>query len=322
MPTSPPCPRRLDSSQTHSVESMSHVPKGNVIPLSALEWLPTDAEEQLSLAFRIIGNAYKSKVSTLDAENRQLRSQLDELKNQISNFQKKQSATEVELIDARQRINNYKDENIQLLAALRKLQEKIERFENVRKAVLSSIQDHTGIEEDDKYLLSEAYLGACAPLTYQDITHDVSKDPFTRYTRDTVQAYHVPAQNGTTTASPANQTNSYGAHSATTNSSALMSPAHTQHGQLNTPQTNDTQLTSGGGAEGKHFFRLVKQRIEYDRFQAFIAMVRRLNTKQQTREETLAQVRQILGDHLDLIDTFTQLISRPVNTAIPHAEPC
>ncbi|KAL8435609.1 hypothetical protein Efla_005954 [Eimeria flavescens] len=106
-----------------------------------LSWLPGDTDEQLAIGLRIVSNAYKTRLQTLENEIRQLKAQSAERGEQAALLQKKCSALEVQLIEQTQRGNQLVEENKQLLATTRKLQKDIQRLENLKKAVLTSIQE-------------------------------------------------------------------------------------------------------------------------------------------------------------------------------------
>eukprot|EP01066_Platyproteum_vivax_P009821 Platyproteum_vivax@DN4354_c0_g1_i2.p1 len=133
-----------------------------------LSWLPTDTEEQLSLGFRIISNAYKHRVNSLEAENRSMKGQLDEKTTQLAGFQKRLSSLEVELIESHQRANQLFEENKNLIQTTRKLQTNIQRLESLKQAVLSSIQGDAMDDETKVYNTSD-FLQTTAPLSMQDV---------------------------------------------------------------------------------------------------------------------------------------------------------
>ncbi|KYF45428.1 hypothetical protein TGARI_265420A [Toxoplasma gondii ARI] len=86
-----------------------------------LSWLPSDAEEQLALGFRIVSNAYKTRVHTQEAEIRSLKAQVAEKNEQYGALQKKHSSLEVQLIESTQRGNQLAEENRQLVATIKKV---------------------------------------------------------------------------------------------------------------------------------------------------------------------------------------------------------
>eukprot|EP01066_Platyproteum_vivax_P015060 Platyproteum_vivax@DN669_c0_g1_i1.p1 len=152
-------------------------------PVMDLSWLPSDAEEQLSLGFRIISNAYKNRVHSLEAECRNLKQQMEEKHAQYTAIHKKNSLLEVELIESHQRANQLAEENKNLIFSSKKLHRDIHRLESLKQAVLSSIQGDMP-DEDTKAYSSIDHLHQSAPLTMQEITGDVpASDPFMKFTQ-------------------------------------------------------------------------------------------------------------------------------------------
>ncbi|PIM98850.1 hypothetical protein CDL12_28664 [Handroanthus impetiginosus] len=65
--------------------------------------------------------------------------------------------------------------------------------------------------------------------------------------------------------------------------------------------------------DGKEFFRIVRTRLSYEQFGAFLANVKELNSHKQTKEETLRKADEIFGpDNKDLYAIFEGLITRNV----------
>eukprot|EP01068_Selenidium_serpulae_P010236 Selendium_serpulae@DN5411_c1_g1_i7.p1 len=149
-----------------------------------LNWLPSDAEEQLSLGFRIISNAYKTRVQALEGESRGLKHQLDEKITALTALQKKHSSLEVELIEMQTRTQQLGEENKQLICTVKKLHKDIQRLECLKQAVLNSIQDEERCGDDPKLYLTSEYLQTAAPLTMSDMGGSSTvEDPYTRFTR-------------------------------------------------------------------------------------------------------------------------------------------
>eukprot|EP00923_Selenidium_pygospionis_P029466 GHVN01052564.1.p3 GENE.GHVN01052564.1~~GHVN01052564.1.p3 ORF type:complete len:198 (-),score=26.37 GHVN01052564.1:1625-2218(-) len=147
-----------------------------------LNWLPSDAEEQLSLGFRIISNAYKTRVQSLEAESRGLKHQLEDKANALTALQKKHSSLEVEMIEIHQRASQLGEENKSLINTVKKLHRDIQRLESLKQAVLNSIQSEERDDESRMYLTGD-YLQTAAPLTMQDLNGEHSADAYTRFTR-------------------------------------------------------------------------------------------------------------------------------------------
>merc|ERR1719326_459049 len=63
-------------------------------------------------------------------------------------------------------------------------------------------------------------------------------------------------------------------------------------------------------ADGKAFFRQARSRLAQESFNQFLASIKRLNNQQQTREDTLAEARQLFGaQNEDLYVAFENLLN-------------
>eukprot|EP01053_Blabericola_migrator_P012337 Blabericola_migrator_1__12336@NODE_772_length_6579_cov_9_106419_g549_i0_p3_GENE_NODE_772_length_6579_cov_9_106419_g549_i0NODE_772_length_6579_cov_9_106419_g549_i0_p3_ORF_typecomplete_len325_score45_92Myosin_tail_1/PF01576_19/2_2e05CCDC144C/PF14915_6/7_7e05HOOK/PF05622_12/0_00021MAD/PF05557_13/0_00025PAH/PF02671_21/0_00088DUF4201/PF13870_6/0_00092DUF2353/PF09789_9/0_00082Uso1_p115_C/PF04871_13/0_0025FapA/PF03961_13/0_0016ATG16/PF08614_11/0_0025DUF2046/PF09755_9/0_0017Filament/PF00038_21/0_0025GAS len=324
MPPSPPCPKRPDTqaSDMNSHQNKNSIPLANAVNDRLL--LPTEPEEQLSLAFTIINSAYKQKVTSIETENRLLRSQLEEVKTQIAALSKKQSNADAELAEARKTINLCREENNNLVNTVWKLQQRNNRLESVRKAVWSSIQDPPLADGEDggnPKMVTPQQEYANDRMMHHQTDGPVVYPPYA------VARDGVPYGGGTTTtASPAGgvQHHVSMAHDYNSSCSSAMSPSQTQHG-MDVPQPAASHcFTANNSEEGKLLFQEAKQRLELPRFQAFVGVVRGLNQKEYTPQDALAKVRQIFKGHPDLIECFKRVTSKKGNSDnISHAaEPC
>ena len=69
----------------------------------------------------------------------------------------------------------------------------------------------------------------------------------------------------------------------------------------------------GDGVDGKDFFKHVRTRLSYESFNSFLASIKKLNSHQNTRDETLAEAKNIFGlKDTDLYSQFEKLLSRHV----------
>merc|ERR1711953_1449612 len=63
--------------------------------------------------------------------------------------------------------------------------------------------------------------------------------------------------------------------------------------------------------DGKAFFRTARGKLSSEAFNQFLASIKRLNSQQQTREDTLDEARRIFGPELqDLYKDFENLLNR------------
>jgi len=75
-------------------------------------------------------------------------------------------------------------------------------------------------------------------------------------------------------------------------------------------QTNVGGASPAPPADGKAFFRQARSRLAQDSFNQFLASIKRLNNQQQTREDTLAEARQLFGpQNEDLYYAFENLLN-------------
>ncbi|EPR57377.1 hypothetical protein TGPRC2_265420 [Toxoplasma gondii TgCatPRC2] len=242
-----------------------------------LSWLPSDAEEQLALGFRIVSNAYKTRVHTQEAEIRSLKAQVAEKNEQYGALQKKHSSLEVQLIESTQRGNQLAEENRQLVATIKKLHRDILRLESLKKAVLNSIQeDHSDAEESShKYYAPEDMLQTAAPRTMSEING--VEDMGTAFLSK------LSSAEGPFLTAPSSST-----------------------GAVLTPNTGDSKPV-----DGKVFFRNARSRMSYENFNLFLANIKKLNSHQQDREETLRNAQRLFGEaNRDLFEEFKVMINR------------
>lgn len=240
-----------------------------------LSWLPSDADEQLALGFKIVTNAYKTRVNSQEAEIRSLKGQLSEKQEQLSSIQKKYSNLEVQLIEATQRGNQLADENKQLINTIKKLNRDIDRLENLKKAVLNSIQEEHDVEDTHKYYSADDMLQTTAPRTMLEINgnEDACQSIINKIVNSDTQNIINCSFN-------------------------------------NKPHLIDSPLNDKS-SDGRSFFRNARSRLTYEQFNQFLSNIKKLNDRQQKREETLKKAQAIFGDaNTDLFEEFKVLISK------------
>lgn len=327
--------------------------------------------------------AYKTRGACLETELRSLRQQLEEANKHISNLQKKNQQAEMDLIEVRNRLASAKEDNLSLSSMIRRVQNRNTHLESIRKAVLSSIQDHSP-EEDSNLPHTIDYLGH--PLSAFKAL-DNETEPHTHGLRTSAsdfggrlllqnalersvldrgpgctQSYgvspsermsananananaNIPSSphlnfrtlegkgmegkgvglrgvNGAAGSQPLGQGATGGASgskSFATSEAGSGSGMNMGAGSGSLSQNDGREREREGGAsgqggatDGRSFFRAVRQKIEYERFQAFIGIVRQLNAKQLSRSECLQKAREIFGaDHQDLIEDFNRMLAR------------
>merc|ERR1719324_1693735 len=108
----------------------------------------------------------------MESEVRALKLQVEEQRTNVGALQKKNSALEVELVEAHQRSQQLAEENKELFKTVGSLRKQITRLEALKSAVFSSIQDDAAHEAelgDTKVLMSEEFLHGATPLTTREL---------------------------------------------------------------------------------------------------------------------------------------------------------
>lgn len=236
-----------------------------------LSWLPSDADEQLALGFRIISNAYKTRVTSLEAEIRSVRAAAAEKAEQLASFQKKFSSMEVQLIECTQRGNQLAEENRNLITTVKKLQRDIDRLESLKRAVLHSIQEDRGdADGEHRYYTTDDMLHSAAPRTMLELSGAEMLDS------NLIKRYSIK-NNANTTAS-------------------------------NTPTTVLNYNADKEAVDGRNFLKIAKATLQQDEVAELVGIIRRFNCQQLPRDDAIAQGHQVIGDgNQQLIDEFKRL---------------
>lgn len=242
--------------------------------------LPQDHEDQLQLGIRIITSTFQSKMHSLKEEIRGLRLTCEEQRSTASSLQKKNSELEVELVESHKRMQQLSEENKELFRTVTSLRKQIGRLENLKQAVLSSIQDDQAQEAelpDMRVLMSDEFLRGATPLTAAEMGYGPTSS-----SRQASPAIMAQAQ------APLPALDGYGGATAAPGGA-----------------------TGGPVIDGKQFFRQARSKLSYEAFNVFLASIKRLNNQQQSREETLEEARRIFGPELsDLYKDFESLLNR------------
>jgi len=262
--------------------------------------LPEQHEDQLALGFRMIQNAYNSKVQNLEQELRGIRLSYEEQKNQATGLQRKNSALEVELVEGHQKAQQLAEENKELFKTVQQLRRQLQRLEGLKKRVLESISDEQGgllagePEDSSRLYMRDDYLAGAMPLTVQAMQGD---------------SFAIPGARTAPLGQPAG---------------GLGQPEAYRPGSWETPAAPPAPaepiavggglgggLGGGGPIDGKQFFRQARNSLSYEAFNEFLANIKRLNNQQQSRETTLEEARRIFGpEQGHLYQEFEQLLNR------------
>jgi len=231
--------------------------------------LPESMEDQVQLGCRMIESAFSAACSARDQEIRKLRAQLDDMKVQISNLQRKNNAMENELHENNVQVTKITEENKELFKDVRELRTESQKLQGLKKGILQQLQDpilHDALADDKSQASWMAGGGGAGDTSYSAVQPSL---PYggASYARD------LPG------------------------------------GSFN-PNTAAVCPQASQPPDGKEFFRQAREKLDLKSFQDFLSQIKMLNNHQQTREETLKQVRRIMGKMDYLYRDFELLLNK------------
>jgi hypothetical protein len=254
--------------------------------------MPDDSEEKIQYGFRMILEAHRGRSSTSDNEIRSLRQTIEELKATNATLNKKCAAAEREIMEQQHRNQLLAKDNENLAMANRQLLQRVEKYKRIQQT-FSEALENSGHEEDltPMAMMSGEYRAPIAPPP-------------------------AAVSGGAVFSS-----------SATSASSSIPTPTAVASMQMS-PKTatasnggEQQRQASGGkfdsaGKDGKQFFRVVRTRLPFEAFNAFLTIIKKLNAHEYTRETAVEEAKKIFGnDNQDLLGDFQALISRHISSS-------
>jgi len=227
-----------------------------------------------------------------------LRLTCDEQRGTLANMQKKSSSLEVELVESHQRSQQLAEENKELFRTVGSLRKQLGRLEGLKSAIISTVQEDdekSAALGDVKALMSEDYIQSATPLTANYAVGGA------------LRSHAAPAPAGI----PGGP---FTAQQAAVIRANQQQQQHQPMGGGFSPGSPGASASgpSSGEIDGKAFFRQARGKLSYEAFNQFLQSIKRLNSQQQTREETLAEAQRIFGPQLqDLYMDFENLLNRP-----------
>jgi len=258
--------------------------------------LPQDHEDQIQLGIRINQSAHQTKVHTLEQEIRGLRLSNEEQRGSLANLQAKSSSLQVELVESHQRSQQLAEENKELFKTCNSLRKQLGRLEQLKSMIISTVQEDDEKQAelgDTKALNTAEYLNSATPLTAMFASgHGVRA----------LTAGPTGPMSNAPRGLPHEPMPAYGG--------GMMLGGGGNTG-IASPGANSGHGASPGVIDGKAFFRQARGKLSYEAFNQFLQSIKRLNTQQQTREETLDEARRLFGPQLsDLYNDFENLLNR------------
>ncbi|XP_010024466.2 uncharacterized protein At4g15545 isoform X4 [Eucalyptus grandis] len=302
------------------------------LPDDVLRVLPTDPFDQLDVARKITSLALSARVSELESESSALRADLAaadrlaaDLRSQIESL----DATLADAADHLARADREKEELLRENASLSETVKKLNR--DVAKAGTPQIIARpTPSDDDGSQTLSRS---SSAQSRLSEMGNSSGDDPETDsrpgissglifYSQTSNPrltplgsplslSLSVSPSRVSNAASPRWQSMSFATplDKFDDRSSTCSSLPSIRHGSVAGSETGSQ--TGRTRVEGKEFLRQVRTRLPYEQFAAFLANVKQLNSRKQSKEETLRNAAEIFGaDNKDLYDVFERLLTR------------
>ncbi|CAN8231977.1 unnamed protein product [Cochlearia groenlandica] len=323
--------------------SYNHVPSSSRsfdLPEEVLKILPSDPFEQLDVARKITSIALSTRVSALESESSDLRDQLAEKDNQISELQSHVESLETTLSDAFHKLSladgekeDLLRENSSLSNTVKRLQRDVLKLEGFRKTLMMSLQDDdqnagttqiiakpTPNDDDSQFQPPRhSSIQSQAPEAIEPATtnneNEAPKPSLSNslplISQTTTPRLTPPGSPPTLSASTTPKTTSRPIsprrHSVSFPTTRGMFDDNRSSVSISEPGSH----TGRTRVDGKEFFRQVRSRLSYEQFGAFLGNVKDLNAHKQTRDETLRKAEEIFGgDNRDLYVIFEGLITR------------
>ena len=262
---------------------MSSVAKA-VIPAPTESWdksggttygMPDESEEKIQYGFRLILEAHRARSSTNENEIRSLRQTIEELKAANAALNKKCTASEREIMEQQHRTQMLTKDNENQAMANRQLLQRVEKYKRIQQT-FSEALENSGHEED------------ITPMAMMSGEYRAPVAPPTFTPTAIASVAPPPAQ------------------------PQQMSPKTTAAGER--PASGGGKFDSAG-KDGKQFFRVVRTRLPFESFNAFLTIIKKLNAHEYTRETAVEEAKKIFGaDNQDLLGDFQALISRHISS--------
>lgn len=311
--------------------------------------MPTDPYDQLDLARKITSMAIASRVSNLESEVGRMRQKvfdkdrlIGELEEKVSELERANQEKESQLriaVDENVKLSNERDS---LAATTKKLSRDLMKLETFKRQLIQSLSDENSsqaetvdIETCDQatskaYVKDESSNGYMAPHSFGvSAEHGNTNDETSRHAgnRFSITPFITPRLTPTGTPkiiSIAGSPRGYSTAGSPKMTSGATSPTK-PHVETRSSWYASSQQSSAASSpprgralsgrnprvDGKEFFRQARSRLSYEQFSAFLANIKDLNARKQSREETLRKAEEIFGiDNKDLYLSFQGLLNR------------
>merc|ERR1711871_871117 len=260
---------------------------------AVLSSLPSDAEQQLEVGLHVLRHAFRKKVKELETDNANMRQFGKEKNNQVVMLEQKVASLEGVVDDMTRRAKELAAENARVAAErdalaenVKKLTKDMKRLDHFKRSILNTIED-----DDPAAVPSSTFSNMPEPASYMQPT---SRTPPQSPPRGSTNATDLIAQ-----------------IDRSIENGRSNSPSRFPDIANNEPAAPAASTGAAATVDGKEFFKKARHRLSFQKFNEFLANIKKLNSHLQTRDETLAKASEIFGpDNQDLHVAFTGLLSR------------
>ena len=276
----------LEISKTSSTNSVDSSWCDKLLPISTGLLVDDSSDEKLQYAFRMILEVYRGKSMTNENEIRALKQTVEELKIANSNLTKKFQSAEREIMEQQHRNSVLVKDNESLAMANRQLIQRCDKYKRIQQT-FSEALENSGHEDDHN----------------MQTTFASEYRPNFGTTPTPVSSLPVMSVGTVSQAAPPIHHH--------------MSPPKMQ--QATVGATNATSAANGfdsSGKDGKQFFRVVRTRLPFESFNAFLTVIKKLNNHEFSRDVAVEEAKKIFGpENQDLLGDFQAIITRHIPAA-------
>jgi len=302
---------------TAAVESSSW-DKG-VPPATGGYGMPDESEEKLQYAFRMILEVHRGRASTNENEIRALRQSIEELRIANTNLTKKLQSAEREIMEQQHRNQVLVKDNENLAIANRQLLQRCEKYKRIQQT-FSEALENSG--HDEEIPLAAFSAGVTATTSSGEFRSAYSTTGLGSMSLSPKGASMLGTSSSTLSFPMSAGPSSAAASAVPTASLAAPSSSGANNSlQSSSNSAGNNNAVSGGGfdsngKDGKQFFRVVRTRLPFESFNAFLTVIKKLNSHEYTRDVAVEEAKKIFGpENSDLLGDFQALISRHISAA-------
>ncbi|XP_056845240.1 uncharacterized protein At4g15545 isoform X3 [Raphanus sativus] len=292
--------------------------------------IPTDPYEQLDLARKITSMAIASRVSNLESQVSVLTQKLVEKDRIVYELEGRASSLERLYHESDSSLKNALDENVKLrqerdslAMTAKKLGRDYAKLEAFKRQLMQSLNDENPSTDniDVRQVARDKDENSNGLSTLDSFSNNNNTQGLRQ--RASLTPPGLTPSGTPKMVSAVGSPRSYSAASSPKLFSGAASPTASQYDirmwssssqqssvPNSPPRSHSSTSARHARIDGKEFFRQARSRLSYEQFSAFLANIKELNARKQSREETLRKAEEIFGtENNDLYISFKGLLT-------------